>query len=192
MTRRRAQERGWERACARAEALEVAAELPAARAETRGEVPTGKPARRTPSPALRAHLANVRDRAHAARWRDVDPVSRSAIMSWVVRHRWARTTVAQRRAVGIALARAHWKHPDSAKIAPGGGVYRQRRRRYLVGHMPHRPCGIGFSPSSTLIGPPFRGAKVSKRCPQPGESAKKVDGTRRRGGDSNPHGDENH
>jgi hypothetical protein len=45
-------------------------------------------------------------------------------MSWVVRHRWARTTVEQRRAVGIALARAHWKHPDLAKIAPGGGAYR--------------------------------------------------------------------
>ena len=74
------------------------------------------------NPALLVHLANVRDRANAARWRGVEPVTRSALMSWVVRHRWARTTVEQRRAVGIALARAHWKHPDPAKIAPGGGT----------------------------------------------------------------------
>jgi hypothetical protein len=45
-------------------------------------------------------------------------------MVWVVRHRWARTTVEQRRAVGVALARAHWKRPDPAKVASGGGVYR--------------------------------------------------------------------
>jgi len=45
-------------------------------------------------------------------------------MAWVVGHRWARTTGEQRRAVGVALARAHWKRPNPTKIAPGGGVYR--------------------------------------------------------------------
>jgi hypothetical protein len=115
MTRRRAQERGWERARARAAMRDAAAEFANSPVE---------PAKRLPSQALLVHLANVRNRANAARWRGVEPVTRSALMSWVVRQRWARTTAEQRRAVGIALARAHWKHPDPAKIAPGGGVYR--------------------------------------------------------------------
>src|SRR5262249_60928786 len=115
MTCRRAQERGWERARARAAMRDAAAEL--------ANSPVG-PAKRPPSQALLVHLANVRNRLNAARWRGVEPVTRSALMSWVVRQRWARTTAEQRRAVGIALARAHWKHPDPAKIAPGGGVYR--------------------------------------------------------------------
>lgn len=114
LTRRLAEERSLERARARAATLAAADAI----------VPPAHPAKRRPSPALLAHLATVRGRGHHARWCRVDAATRSAVMSWVVRHRWARTTVEQRRAVGIALARAHWKHPDLAKIAPGGGAYR--------------------------------------------------------------------
>lgn len=116
MNRLLAQERGWERARARAEALAAAAELAA---------PPVQPAKRPPSPALLAHLANVRVLGHRARWRGVDAATRSAFMSWLVKHRWARTTVEQRRAVGVALARAHWgPAPPDPKAAPGGGRYR--------------------------------------------------------------------
>src|SRR5262249_55994388 len=99
MTRGRAEERSWDRARARAEALDAAAEL--AR-------PAGQPVTRPASHALLAHLATLRAQAHVARWRDVDAATRRAAMAWVVRHRWARRTVEQRRAVGIRLARAHW------------------------------------------------------------------------------------
>jgi len=115
MTRRRAEERSWDRARARAEALDAAAEL--AR-------PAGQPVTRPASHALLAHLATVRAQAHVARWRDVDAATRRAAMAWVVGHRWARTTDEQRHAVALALNRARWKQPDPAKVAPGGGVYR--------------------------------------------------------------------
>jgi len=42
-------------------------------------------------------------------------------MAWVVRHRWARTTVEQRRAVGDRPRARTLKLPDPTKIAPGGG-----------------------------------------------------------------------
>src|SRR5262245_39299917 len=81
--RRLAQERSRVRAKARTEALAIAEEFAA----------PVQPAKRRASPALVAHLANARLRAHAARWRGVDPMARSAFMSWVVRHRSARTTI---------------------------------------------------------------------------------------------------
>jgi hypothetical protein len=126
MTRRRAQERGWERARARAEALAAAAEL----ATARGGVPEHAEAcRRGPggvrvTAARLAQLATVRARGGRNSWRGVDAATRSTIMARVVRCRWVRTTPEQRHAVGLALSRVRWRGPDPAKIAPGGGVYR--------------------------------------------------------------------
>jgi hypothetical protein len=115
-SRHLAEARSLARARAREESLRPKNDLAAAPVEHD---------RRPPSPALLVHLASVRDRANAARWRGVEPATRSALMSWVVRHRWARTSVEQRRAVGVALARAHWgPAPPDPKAAPGGGRYR--------------------------------------------------------------------
>lgn len=113
--RRLAEARSLERARARTQTILAATEQ---------TVPPIQAAAGAPSPALLAHLARVRPRGHRARWQGVDAATRSAFMAWVVRHRWARTSPEERRAVGVALSRAHWKKPDPSKIAPGGGVYR--------------------------------------------------------------------
>ena len=116
--------RRFSRRLAEARSLERARTRAAALAVTELTVPRIPRATGAPSPALLAHLARVRPRGHRARWQGVDAATRSAFMAWVVRHRWARTSPELRRAVGVALARAHWKHPDPSKIVPRGGVNR--------------------------------------------------------------------
>src|SRR5262249_61076898 len=119
MTRGRAEERSWDRARARAEALDAAAEL--AR-------PAGQPVTRPASHALLAHLATVRAQAHVARWRDVDAATRRPARAWVVGHRWAPTTDEQRHAVAPALNRARWKQPHPPTGAPVGARYPEAAR----------------------------------------------------------------
>lgn len=126
MTRRRAEERGWQRARARAEALDARAELAAARAripERAEDCRVGPGGVRVTAKRL-AQLANVRARGGRNTWRGVDAPTRSVIMAQRVQCRWARATVEHRHAVALALNHARWHRLDLAKLAPGGGVYK--------------------------------------------------------------------
>jgi hypothetical protein len=115
VARRLAEERGLAWAGHRAAALRAAAEC----AE-----PLIKFAKRPPSPALLAHLAAVRPRGHPARWQGGgcrDPARVHGL------GRAAPLVPNHRRAAPRRRARAEpgaLKHPDPAKVAPGGGVYR--------------------------------------------------------------------
>src|SRR5262245_30680244 len=123
MTRRLAQEHGWERARARAEA---AVELAAARA---GIPERTEPCRVGPggvrvTAARLAQLDKVRAVGGHNAWRGVDAATRSVMMARRVRCRWARTSGEERHAVAVALNPARWHRLDLAKVAPGGGVYK--------------------------------------------------------------------
>jgi hypothetical protein len=110
LARRLAEERGLERARARAEALRAAAEL----------VTPVEPAKRTPSPAQLRQLAAAR----ARRWAGADGATRRVLMGRLVALRWRKTTAEHRHHVGIVLSRARWHPPPDPKAPPGGGRYR--------------------------------------------------------------------
>ncbi len=148
--RRRAEERGWDRARARAAALAAAAERAADQLAAATPPPsTSKHAARwrfVPAAQRHAYMATLR----RIRWtRDATPEARRAATAAAAAARtllWRTVPLAERRAVGRALvaARAAHRHARAAALArlcdelanavcshqsAGGGYYRVRASR---------------------------------------------------------------